>query len=484
MDENKTQNIEITKVEAVSPIRKHFFTVTPLSKILALALFVALPFLGFWVGLNFQSDLKETNKLTNIQLTDTPNNVEELKQDFLLVSEDFVKFEMTSLHGLYGGYNVLIGADGIAQVEYKEPGGEPEFYNGKISTSEMDKMVNYFASEHFNELKVIQGKGIPDESIITIAVTKPSGEYKEVSQPYNSMSDEFKLIFNNFIIIGETAREMNAKASNIDDETLYRQLLGATRIGPRGNTIVYRTHSPVEGTQVDADSRIVIVDADTKNIRSHVLFSDLIDIEKFGLPVFLFLSEDGNRLFFTEGFYEGYNEDSPLYSVTTFGGGELTLFKDIHINLHEPYKRNVILPDKVIFVDSTQSAFEKCYGYGEPRRNKNIIKMMDLDNLSVATVIEGGPTTDFRISDESFFYDLEYTEREVFIINRSEIKNKVASRDVSNESIIDITADQSDICWSGYTSDSGYSMSETAGLQKTFTVYIKDNDRNLLIPQF
>lgn len=38
-------------------IKKQFTTVTTLSKILALALFVALPFIGFYVGINYRESV-------------------------------------------------------------------------------------------------------------------------------------------------------------------------------------------------------------------------------------------------------------------------------------------------------------------------------------------------------------------------------------------------------------------------------------------
>jgi hypothetical protein len=56
MNKNETQNIEESEVVVNSPIRKHFFTVTPLSKFLAMALFVLLPFFGFWVGMSYDTE--------------------------------------------------------------------------------------------------------------------------------------------------------------------------------------------------------------------------------------------------------------------------------------------------------------------------------------------------------------------------------------------------------------------------------------------
>lgn len=52
MEENETHNVEETQMEE-STLKKYFCTVTPLSKYLAMVLFVVLSFVGFWIGLSF-----------------------------------------------------------------------------------------------------------------------------------------------------------------------------------------------------------------------------------------------------------------------------------------------------------------------------------------------------------------------------------------------------------------------------------------------
>lgn len=56
MDENENIDTQPVQLEAGSNIKKQFTTVTILSKYLALALFITLPFLGFWIGLKYISD--------------------------------------------------------------------------------------------------------------------------------------------------------------------------------------------------------------------------------------------------------------------------------------------------------------------------------------------------------------------------------------------------------------------------------------------
>ena len=78
MDESENQNVEEPQPKIDTPFKKHFYTVTPLSKYLAMALFIALPFLGFWVGLRVQVNT-ETN--SNIELkTDTGSQVKVTKE--------------------------------------------------------------------------------------------------------------------------------------------------------------------------------------------------------------------------------------------------------------------------------------------------------------------------------------------------------------------------------------------------------------------
>lgn len=66
MEKNENQNTEIS-------IKKHFFTVTPFSKYLAMALFVILPFVGFWMG--FKMQINDTVNSKNISINNDISNV-------------------------------------------------------------------------------------------------------------------------------------------------------------------------------------------------------------------------------------------------------------------------------------------------------------------------------------------------------------------------------------------------------------------------
>jgi hypothetical protein len=100
MDENETQNAETSQVEEESTIKKHLFSVTPLSKYLAMVLFIILPFVGLWWGLNMGVDLdsfKKTNEVITTNETSNQQppllnkgiyvNPEEL---FIIESDDFL----------------------------------------------------------------------------------------------------------------------------------------------------------------------------------------------------------------------------------------------------------------------------------------------------------------------------------------------------------------------------------------------------------
>jgi len=72
--ENQQENTQIE-----SNLKKHFTSVTPLSRYLALALFVALPFVGFWLGMEYAgtSDEQTENMIPALeQVNDEEKNNE------------------------------------------------------------------------------------------------------------------------------------------------------------------------------------------------------------------------------------------------------------------------------------------------------------------------------------------------------------------------------------------------------------------------
>lgn len=55
---------------------KHFFTVTTFSKIVALSMFIILPFVGFYLGMKYQQGITaETPSLSVVQQVPVTNNV-------------------------------------------------------------------------------------------------------------------------------------------------------------------------------------------------------------------------------------------------------------------------------------------------------------------------------------------------------------------------------------------------------------------------
>ena len=68
--EEGQENISLEQTKPENSLKKLFNSVTPFSKYLAMALFVALPFIGFWVGLNYKEnqlppDFSQDNLLSN-----------------------------------------------------------------------------------------------------------------------------------------------------------------------------------------------------------------------------------------------------------------------------------------------------------------------------------------------------------------------------------------------------------------------------------
>jgi putative hemolysin len=58
-------------------IYKHFFTVTTFSKLVALSMFIILPFAGFYLGMKYQEikDISQENKINVISIPSAnPNN--------------------------------------------------------------------------------------------------------------------------------------------------------------------------------------------------------------------------------------------------------------------------------------------------------------------------------------------------------------------------------------------------------------------------
>lgn len=90
MEENETQNVEGLKPEETS-FKSSFCTVTPFSKYLAMVLFVALPFLGFWAGWTLNDeDVVVNNSVLNgevVQENNSQNTTVGTVQEEIILSE-------------------------------------------------------------------------------------------------------------------------------------------------------------------------------------------------------------------------------------------------------------------------------------------------------------------------------------------------------------------------------------------------------------
>ncbi len=75
MDESQTP--EISSTSQKTSLKEQFTTVTPLSKFLAMVLFVAFPFVGFWFGMKYQTQdtLELMQRQTNIGTTNDASGV-------------------------------------------------------------------------------------------------------------------------------------------------------------------------------------------------------------------------------------------------------------------------------------------------------------------------------------------------------------------------------------------------------------------------
>ena len=64
---------ELTPSTQKISLKEQFTTVTPLSKFLAMVLFVALPFIGFWFGLQYQNGSETKMAPLAVSITNNPN---------------------------------------------------------------------------------------------------------------------------------------------------------------------------------------------------------------------------------------------------------------------------------------------------------------------------------------------------------------------------------------------------------------------------
>jgi hypothetical protein len=95
MDQN--QNPEPTPTSQIVGLKEQFTTVTPLSKFLAMVLFVALPFVGFWFGQHFkmttgvgyEKNIKNSSLInTETDPTESPIPITSLSSDRTLDNDD------------------------------------------------------------------------------------------------------------------------------------------------------------------------------------------------------------------------------------------------------------------------------------------------------------------------------------------------------------------------------------------------------------
>jgi len=229
-------------------------TPTKFSRYLALGLFVALPFLGFWLGKQYaeapevqvinlidkparteesnplpkdpvinditnnannsgistttspNSDIINTNMTDNNENGDLSKDVES-SPNLDTTENDPVQFSLESLHALWGGYNVSISVKGSVSVSYKDNKGGPlETASGQATLEEMTSLANLFLQNKFSSIEDVPIKGQPDESTAVITERTQDGEEITVSQSFNEQTADFREIHNLLIKIADRVR--------------------------------------------------------------------------------------------------------------------------------------------------------------------------------------------------------------------------------------------------------------------------------------
>jgi hypothetical protein len=163
MGGEETQIIEDNLVEETK-FKKHFCTVTPFSKYLAMILFIALPFVGFWLGLNISSnelDLQEDEEdlsaeesaykqpqILNKGFYLNPDELFVVESDDFLIIPDFSEMNRGVAFGNQHSDSVLYFPASIGHTNYNIEENNFVYYPGPNISSLLDTKgsIGFFLS--------------------------------------------------------------------------------------------------------------------------------------------------------------------------------------------------------------------------------------------------------------------------------------------------------------------------------------------------
>ncbi len=190
--------------------------VTKVSKYLSLGLFIALPCLGFWLGMQFPNQHVSVPVSSHLgtetqkgEATTTINNISTMttttSSDLTLVENvpDETRFSLDSMHALWGGHRMTVSKSGVVKVAYQDRGEPAVTATGQATTEELENLAEAFSQHGFTDIKDVPIKGYPDESSAVITERTKEGEVIKVSQSFNEQTTDFNAIHNELIKLAD-----------------------------------------------------------------------------------------------------------------------------------------------------------------------------------------------------------------------------------------------------------------------------------------
>ena len=207
--------------------------------------------------------------------------------------------------------------------------------------------------------------------------------------------------------------------------------------------------------RVSSESEFVIFDTDTLIIRSRLRLSEILDLDSYSLPIGLFIDSEEKYYYFGESSYEGNLENPRLHVLSLDGSGISELVEDVNIYKYGYVRGTGESINYVAYTDSTPAAYEQCWAYGDISHTRNVIKILNLTDQTVTTLLEGDSATEFSlVTDQAFENEVAYFERDVFIMEKG--TQTISEREKSNADIAN-TLSKDEICFNDFTYDGGYS---------------------------
>ncbi len=180
--------------------KERLTTVTPFSRYFAIVLFIALPFVGAYLGASLGAECDVERVVSKVNPTKTIASAP--------VTEVTKVVELRDLDPVQGGYNVLINSDRTISVERKRGGvdAETEVYESLLFDEEFTQVASFFAQSDWGGVTSFGGEDT-NESLTTIVLYDRSGAMQEVSQPYRSMTPEFKEAYDLLVSLAKAPLE-------------------------------------------------------------------------------------------------------------------------------------------------------------------------------------------------------------------------------------------------------------------------------------